>query len=430
MKEFAQCFRLRRDERGIMLVVLVGIVLLQALMIQEFFPLLSDYSEANWARFERNFHLSGYDPYDYIVVTSWCQQFDMLRHPLLAVLLLPAYLLNQLLWFLTGMNCCQLVVGALLTFCDFYSFLFLFRTLRFGVGTSRADALLLTVFFFGFAMILVAIITPDHFGFSLFCLTLTLWLSAKKQREGERFTPLEALVLFTLTAGITLTNGVAVFLMVAITNGTSVFRPRYLLSSFVLPGVALLVFVFCWKACAGDFILGMHSTEAAQTRWLTNHLGRLDAIVENFFGESIQLHRKYILGDILIRRPVLVRYSWWWQYVVEALIVLLFAAGIIAGRRSRLLWTVLSVVGFNLLLHVGLGFALDEMHIMACHWAFALPVCIGFLFRSERSTVGHKSLSVRLRLLLPRLLVITITLYLWSYHLYLLHRYLTWPLAK
>jgi hypothetical protein len=423
MRELWQCFRLRRDERVMMLVVVIAIVLLQVLMVQEFFSLFVHYDEAHWQLFSRNFHLSGYDPYSYIVVSSWCQQFDMLRHPLLAVLLFPAYAINQLLWWLTGVNCCQLVVSVLLTFCASYAFLFLQRTIRFGVGTGRGDATLLTAFFFGFAMILVAIISPDHFCFSLFFLTLTLWLSAKKQRAGEPFTLPQAALLFTLTAGVTLTNGVAVFLMVLITNGPSCLRPRYLLRAFVVPGLALLAFVIGWKACAGDFLLGFHSTEANQTRWLATHLGRLDAVVENIFGETIQLHRKYILGDVLIHRPMLVRYSWWWQYVVEAVIVALFVAGGVAGRRSRLLWTVLAVMAFNLLLHVGLGFALDEVHIMACHWAFAVPVAIGFLFRRE-ATEG------RLRRWLLRLLVLALTLYLWSYHLYLLYRYLTWPLAK
>ena len=62
---------------------------------------------------------------------------------------------------LTGINCVQFVVGAILVFCAFYSFIFLYRIFREVIGTERFDANLLSAFYFSFAYVMVsAIILP------------------------------------------------------------------------------------------------------------------------------------------------------------------------------------------------------------------------------------------------------------------------------
>jgi hypothetical protein len=87
------------------------------------------------------------------------------------------------------------------------------------------------------------------------------------------------------------------------------------------------------------------------------------------------------LEDTLRSRPVIVHYQCIVSYVVEAIIVLLFLLGIIVGWRSRFLWLAMSCFAFDLLLHVGLGFGLNEVYIMTAHWAFVIPIAIAFLFR-------------------------------------------------
>ena len=54
---------------------------------------------------------------------------------------------------------------------------------------------------------------------------------------------------------------------------------------------------------------------------------RTQTLIENFFGEPIQLHQKYLLKDVSWDRPIFVEYSWIVNYVIEALIVLLFCNG-------------------------------------------------------------------------------------------------------
>ncbi len=73
--------------------------------------------------------MSGFDPITYDVITRWHEGYDILRHPLLAAMMYPLYLLNQALWTITGCNCVQLICGVVLTFCGFWSVMFVYRTM-------------------------------------------------------------------------------------------------------------------------------------------------------------------------------------------------------------------------------------------------------------------------------------------------------------
>ena len=116
-------------------------------------------------------------------------------------------------------------------------------------------------------------------------------------------------------------------------------------------------------------------------RWTDITTPRWASTVENLFGESLQLHRDYLLQDTLRSRPVIVKYDSWYQYVVEILLVLFFLAGIWCGRKSRFLWMCLLGFAFDIGLHLGLGFGLNEVYIMAAHWAFVISIAIGYLFQ-------------------------------------------------
>lgn len=141
--------------------------------------------------------------------------------------------------------------------------------------------------------------------------------------------------------------------------------------------------------------------------------------MENVFGESIQLHEDHLLGDTLRSRPVIVKYNYWINYIVEILIVVLFLAGIWKGRRQRFLWMALAGMALDFFLHVGLGFGLNEVYIMTAHWAFVIPIATGFLLRKEeRGERKEESAESISSLLSKLLLILTIFLVLWNTSLY------------
>ena len=149
--------------------------------------------------------------------------------------------------------------------------------------------------------------------------------------------------------------------------------------------------------------------------WTDITTSRSESIVENLLGESIQLHQDNVLGDVLKSRPMIVHYRHWYNYAVEGLIALLFVLGVWAGRRSRFMWLVMSYFALDMVLHIGLGFGINEVYIMSAHWIYAIPIAIAFLLKN----VGRR----RYQLALKGVLAL-IAVWLWTWNVALIVGYL------
>ena len=106
-------------------------------------------------------------------------------------------------------------------------------------------------------------------------------------------------------------------------------------------------------------------------KWTDISTSRWQSVYENLFGESLQFHRQHFLEDTLVGRPVFVKYDTIFNYVIEAMILLLALAGIWIGRQRRFLWLCLSCFGVDMFIHLILGFGLNEIFIMAPHFMVA-----------------------------------------------------------
>ncbi len=456
-------FKIKPEERVQSLVALVVIVLLNALFIYRMHDLFMQPGFGPyWKVFERELHLSGYDPLTYLGVTDWDVVYQVFRHPLLSFMIWPLYLLNEGLTWLLGVNCVQYLVAALLIICSYYSYIFLYRIHREVIALGRWDATLLTIFYFSFAYILLSVIVPDHFTISMFLLLITLYISGICIQKGREFRWWQSAIFFYITAGVTLSNGIKVFLSGFFVNLKDFFRPKYLLLAVVLPA-ALLWGTALWeyreyvlprekaraetKARQEEALKEKVATmspqerktfEAKQARrelrlklqkeksgkpmedhgflkWTDISTSRWQSIYENLFGESLQFHRQHFLEDTLVGRPVFVKYDTVFKYVVEAIILLLAVAGIWLGRKHRFLWLCLSCFGFDMFIHLILGFGLNEIFIMAPHFMFVLPIATAYLF----SRVHWRWL---------RLAVVFLTIYLLVYNGYLLTDFLLSPI--
>ena len=149
--------------------------------------------------------------------------------------------------------------------------------------------------------------------------------------------------------------------------------------------------------------------------WTDITTSRSESIVENLLGESIQLHQDYVLGDVLKSRPMIVSYNHWYNYAVEAVIALLFVLGVWAGRRSRFMWLVMSYFALDMVLHIGLGFGINEVYIMSAHWIYAIPIAVAFLLKN----VGRRRYQLALKGVLALL-----ALWLWAWNVMLIVGYL------
>lgn len=452
--------------------VLAYVTLLNALVIARYWHQFS-YLNDNYRRLVLNtFHISGFDPLSYIVIDHWTTAYNIYRHPLLAFFMWLPSQLNAAVEWLTGRNAAPLIMGCILVACAYYTYIYMVRLLHRVVGIGEGDAWLLTTFLFSFAYVMVTVSVPDHFCLSMFMLTLVLYLSGMKMKAGKTIPRWQTVLLFFLTAGISLNNGIKVFLANLFVSGKRFWRPANLLLTCVLP--AALIWGFArweWytyerpnfiarqeaKAKKHDKLIAktcqqvadtMHTTDTALIRrtalaivarkdsvkaakssrlaihahegkpiangefsqWTDISTPRGWSLIENILGEPIQLHNDHLLEDVLRNRPVIVHYRFAFNYIAEALVLLLFLFGVWAGRRSRFLWLALSFLGFDLLIHVVLGFGLNEAYIMSAHWLIVVPIAVAYLLKDAAHSTKEW---IRLT---PRLLIGVLTLYLLIYN--------------
>ena len=459
-------FKVKPEERFQATVVLAVIFVFNALFIWRMHELfLQEGFGPYWKVFERELHLSGYDPLTYLGVSYWDTVYNVYRHPLLAFMIWPFWLLNQGLTALFGVNCVQYLVALPIMAASFYSYIFLFRIHREVLGLSHYDATLLSAFYFSLAYIMLSVIVPDHFTISMFLLLMTLYISGRCIQKGREFLWWQSALLFFITAGVTLSNGVKIFLSGLFVNRKDFFRPKYLLLAVILPAALI------WGAATLEYKVYVLPKEKAKQeakaekqrqeemrvaqmtpqerqryeqrekkhqariqeqaaksgtpmkehgfwKWTDITTSRTRTIYENLFGETMQFHRQHFLEDTLVFRPVFVKYDWLWSYVVEGIILLLAAIGLWCGRRSRFLWLALSYFGFDMFIHLVLGFGINEIFIMAPHWLFVIPLSMAFAFKGAKGN-QHKVL---------QLSVLALTAYLWVYNGWLLIDFLRSPI--
>ncbi len=455
LRRIFDIFRIRKEERVPAIIWLAMIVITNALVIYCYYPELSPLSDNYRSVVLRTFHISGYDPLSYVILTDWSPVYNIYRHPLLAFFMYPLYAINQGLIAITGINCAQFVVAALLVFCAFYSLVFLYRIFKEIISLSHVDACILSFLTYSFAYIMVASCVPDHFILSMMLLILTIYVSGRKMQRDKPYTIWQTILFFFLTAGISLNNGIKVFMANMLTNVRKFFRPANLIFAIILPAVTMwFIARLEWKqyeyprfharqvakvkkrnaerTAIYNMVKDTIQTEDSATiarevkrainakarekqkerqkiasvahagkpmgkgefsQWTDMTTSRWQSAVENLFGESIQLHTDYLLGDTLVKRPVFVPYKYWINYIVEGIIVALFLAGIWCGRRARFLWLCLSFFLYDMLIHFVLGFGLNEIYIMSPHFLFVVTIGIAFLLRRTQGTKAHKILS-------------------------------------
>lgn len=479
-------FRVKREERPLATVMLLVFLALDALVICKYYDVFTPQTTYYWHLFISKFHISGFDPITYSVVSNWTAGYNVYRHPLLAFFMYVPYLINQGLMWLTGINCAIFIVSAIQLFAAFYSMLFLYRICREVVGVSRTDSTLLTVFYFAFAFVMLSTMAPDHFVISMMLLLLALYVSGKLILKGKKLSGWQAVTYFFITAGTSLNNGLKIYLSELFVNGWRILRPKFLFGCILLPaaltwGVARMSYDhIVWprdvaakaareKAKAEkeakrkaeqaeqarrDSIAfaafttaqqdsaiaakaerdSINKANAAQAKkkkrvrkngkpiangefisWTDVTTSRSESIVENLFGESIQLHQDYLLGDVLRTRPMMVHYRYAFNYIIEGIIALLFVLGIWAGRRSRFFWLAMSYFVLDMVLHVGLGFGINEVYIMSAHWIYIIPIAVAFLLKATQK---------RRNALALKGLIAALAAYLWIWNVALIVQYL------
>ena len=433
-------FKVKKEERWLAFAMLAVFVTFNAMVIASHYHLYTmDAHGGFWSIFTKNFRMSGYDCWSWITVSGGRIHFVTSRHPLYLTFLYPLYLLNDWLIQNVGYNFAVYFMAVIIVFSAFYAVLFMYRVFREVLELRRKDARILTLLLFSFGHVLIPTMVPDHFVISLMLLSLTLYITGKKMKKGQLLTAWQSLVLTFFTAGMATSNGVKTLLAGLFTNGKKVFTCK-----FISIGVVLPLFLLFGIQQSQYYLLEVPQQAVVshiesetlkknpqkvlehkkqRDEWQRTHLGqpvgdgvitklmdvstpRIPTIVENFFGESIQLHQRSLLKDVSWERPIFVEYNWSVNYIIEAFIVLLFIVGIVFSYKQRFFKMLLAWFACDLTLHLILGFAVTEVYIMTSGWAFIIPISYGYLL---------KRLSMKW-LKLMRVALIMLTIYLWIYN--------------
>lgn len=433
-------FKVKKEERWLAFAMLAVFVTFNAMVIASHYHVYTMEAHGGfWSVFTKNFRMSGYDCWSWITVSGGRIHFVTSRHPLYLTFLYPFYLLNDWLIQNVGYNFAVYFMAIIIVFSAFYAVLFMYRVFREVLELRQKDARLLTLLLFSFGHVLIPTMVPDHFVISLMLLSLTLYITGKKMKKGQLLTAWQSLVLTFFTAGMATSNGVKTLLAGLFTNGKKVFTCKFISIGVVLPLLLLLGIQqsqYYLLEVPQQAVVRHIESEALKKNpqkvlehkkqrdeWQRTHLGqpvgdgvitklmdvstpRIPTIVENFFGESIQLHQRSLLKDVSWERPIFVEYNWSLNYIIEAFIVLLFIIGIVFSYKQRFFKMLLAWFACDLTLHLILGFAVTEVYIMTSGWAFIIPISYGYLL---------KRLSMKW-LKLMRVALIMLTIYLWIYN--------------
>lgn len=433
-------FKVKKEERWLAFTMLAVFVTFNAMVIASHYHVYTMEAHGGfWSVFTKNFRMSGYDCWSWITVSGGRIHFVTSRHPLYLTFLYPLYLLNDWLIQNVGYNFAVYFMAVIIVFSAFYAVLFMYRVFREVLELRRKDARLLTLLLFSFGHVLIPTMVPDHFVISLMLLSLTLYITGKKMKKGQLLTAWQSLVLTFFTAGMATSNGVKTLLAGLFTNGKKVFTCKFISIGVLLPLLLLLGIqqsqYYLLEVPQQAVVRHIESEtlkknpqkvlehKKQRDEWQRTHLGqpvgdgvitklmdvstpRVPTIVENFFGESIQLHQRSLLMDVSWERPIFVEYNWSLNYIIEAFIVLLFIVGIVFSYKQRFFKMLLAWFACDLTLHLILGFAVTEVYIMTSGWAFIIPISYGYLL---------KRLSMKwLKLMCVALIMLTI--YLWIYN--------------
>ena len=433
-------FKVKKEERWLVFIMLAVFLTFNILLITSHYHVYTMGAHGGfWSIFTKNFRMSGYDNWSWITISGMRIHFITSRHPLYLTFLYPLYLLNHWLIEVFGHNFAVYFMAAIIVLSAFYAAVFAYRIFREVMELRRFDSTLLTVLLFSFGHILIPSMVPDHFIVSMMFLLMTLYICGKKMKKGELLTAWQSLLLTFFTAGMATSNGAKIFLAGLFTNRKKFFTWKYIGIGVILPCLLLIgiqqsqyyllevpqkavisniekvkrqkdpkgVEEFYKKRNAWQKThLGQTMSKESMLNWLDTSTPRTRTLVENFFGESIQLHQRYLLKDVAWDRPVFVTYNWITNYVIEAIMVVLFVLGIIFGYRKRFFQMLLAWFACDITLHLILGFGITEVYIMASGWAFIIPIGYGYLI---------KGLSHRYRQMLRGLLLV-ITIFLWAYN--------------
>lgn len=314
------------------------------------------------------------------------------------------------------------------------------RILEDYVGLNSFESVLLSVLFGFMAYVLLMSFTPDHFAFSQFFLILYIFLWTKRESSGLHKSSL--FLPYIVVCGITITNGIKILLSLLFFKGrflrylfftiiilfATVCIPRILNSNVIYstnPGESAYLakeyvnsvnnkhFYFDEKEIEGKYNKINFSdceksrNEALETLvvsekniegnkvinkiksiywgylyWVKGNVSKYSAFIYNMFGESVLLHKNSINKESVSFGS----YSSTFVNIVNYVFIIMVFCGIVVGCKERLMKLLAIFLSVDFLLHIIVGYGINEVYIFSPHYLFIFIISIGYLIKK---TTGY-----------------------------------------
>lgn len=382
------------------------------------------------------FIVSGYDSFLIGTVSDFIHNLHpTVRHALLDVFMLPLAVIKTLL--APFGNFTSVLLAIMICTCSSTTFLYMYRICRELLGLSLFDAICVDILYFSIGYVMLSSFVPESYPLSMMLQVVSLYEFGRCKVLGSTISMSKRIWLYLIATGITTTNGIKILIMdycrvrdvktffpyavrASILVGFicgSVYMAERTVSKHVIKPQSIPSIVMNAETAGSSYdnkkeVKSVNNSTPGFLCFFNFDIPFVRSVTDNFLGETFVLHENHLLEDPSKNRPLFVEYASPWSRVLQVCILLLFAAGIIVGWRGSILRMALATFSVELILHLVMRWALDEVYIMGPHWLFVVPVAVASLYKLSHSVV-------------VRLCVISITLLLLAHNASLIIGYLS-----
>lgn len=303
-----------------------------------------------------------------------------LRHPFLNYLaILYSFFNSKLaLYFIILI---QSLVGALSV-----ALIFIFMK---NIKLSNLHSYIITILFGVFSYSIISTLVPDSYLYAQLALISSIVYMQYSILE-KCFNPIGYVVLGIFNFGITITNFIPYTINMLIANFTlknKNFLKNLLKTIFI--GLLLVILLSCTQFLISDkpwFMDISNSFESESAPYAQTYDEQLHPNAINaFIGSPIMLGSLTfkdgtfaVVTNLLINMPAYVK-------LIIYLILILCVTSIVLNIKQRETWIILSIICFNMFIHLVKGFGLStylyDVYLYAGHYIFVIPMLLGMLLK-------------------------------------------------
>lgn len=332
------------------------------------------------------FQIHGYDYSDYAwFLSDWREiLYPRPRHPLWGVMTFPLVVVCNGVKVVSPALCLSIlnaVFAAVMTCCVWMV------TMVIKCGWSAG----LLYACFSSSLLLGGM--PESFGVSsLLALVAVHWFSSDRMENSCW------IVLGVVSGGVTVTQGVKVFLLRYVFNSVEALRTRVgrvvKLCMYVL-GIALLTGL--------AFILIWWTRKLSNPEYSRTLMDMVHDLTVEFSNSDFAWEERLNRWWVFLSEPILTRgtsfddtgiwvgYSNRFAPFLLIPIIAMAVAGIWVGRKTNLVKALLVFLSVDVFIHFVCGWGMREPHLYAGHWTFALPILCSVSIAGIRSATAKRA---------------------------------------